>query len=1030
MSNDLIFKYGITDLPDNKTAGTVYIKKTTDEKGVFYVDTPETDSKRLKIGCEISDITPGSVKNYGAKGDGVTDDTVAFQTALAKNRLVYVPEGTYKLSDTLTIEGNCELELAQSAVLEFTQTDKHCIAMKQLSSLKGNHSTINVPYKFSANVIHASTELDSTTIPPFKKWSPQWKNSRYVTDINICKPDSRGFHYSVNGDCYGTAVYLGCYRNNGKFMWGVNISGVRIAGGFTYGIHIYNETGTNSQGKPDNAWNHDMRIEAVMDACETGVLVENCNNAHLAVTVQPRRACTTAEKYIPYAKYGIKLVNSKNIDLSSSCVWDWDDTQTLWAADNEHQHLVMIGQCRGLVLSDFLYHESSTDIRELIYTDTSSNLENMTILQEPVTRWFKPVDSEPYFFDGYYTKKLALKSDIDECFQTDRVPAYTDVKTPFQTDVWCNSGTMTSVNGAIFIEPKAFSAGDVVRIKGIDFTVNTPNISRAYMFKKSDGTYKGLVNICAQIANGEYTFYNNEATFTWDADEKLLTVTFEGSGAKDYTNAYKYSFGGIVASGYDANSVIMTINEEISYTQVGFLADSVKVKAENVFENVGKIGTGDGAEIFNDYENNQANGDLSHAEGSSTVANARGAHSEGINTRADGYYSHAEGSRTRARGYRSHAEGCYVTALGNDSHAEGGSHSLASTDYTINTDPDTIVNDWNTLKFSLAKGEASHTEGSDCLALGNYSHAEGHNVVAMGDASHSEGYWSSAEGAASHSEGWNTFALGIASHSEGDNAIASGDYAHAEGYCTTALANQHAQGHYNNTTTAAAGDSTGTTGTAFVIGNGTSSTSTSNAFRVTYEGNVYATSSSINTGADYAEYFEWQDSNLNNEDRRGYFVTLDDNKIKVAEPNDYILGAISGQPAIIGNGDEDWRGRYVLDEFGAFITEEFEYEEKIPETIIDEETGEAIIEIKTVIKTGVKYKENPDYDPSLPYVQRADRPEWAAVGMMGVLSVRDDGTCQVNGYCKVAEGGIATASETGYRVVKRINDNIVKVVFR
>jgi hypothetical protein len=50
--------------------------------------------------------------------------------------------------------------------------------------------------------------------------------------------------------------------------------------------------------------------------------------------------------------------------------------------------------------------------------------------------------------------------------------------------------------------------------------------------------------------------------------------------------------------------------------------------------------------------------------------------------------------------------------------------------------------------------------------------------------------------------------------------------------------------------------------------------------------------------------------------------------------------------------------------------------------------------------------------------------------MLGVLSVRDDGTCQVNGYCTVADGGIATASETGYRVIKRVNDHIIKIVFK
>lgn len=55
---------------------------------------------------------------------------------------------------------------------------------------------------------------------------------------------------------------------------------------------------------------------------------------------------------------------------------------------------------------------------------------------------------------------------------------------------------------------------------------------------------------------------------------------------------------------------------------------------------------------------------------------------------------------------------------------------------------------------------------------------------------------------------------------------------------------------------------------------------------------------------------------------------------------------------------------------------------------------------------------------------------WSAVGMLDVLSVWDDGTCEVNGYCNVSDGGIATKADSGYRIVKRVNENIVKVIFR
>lgn len=43
-----------------------------------------------------------SVKDFGAKGDGVTDDTVAFKNALSASYQVFVPEGEYKITDGLT----------------------------------------------------------------------------------------------------------------------------------------------------------------------------------------------------------------------------------------------------------------------------------------------------------------------------------------------------------------------------------------------------------------------------------------------------------------------------------------------------------------------------------------------------------------------------------------------------------------------------------------------------------------------------------------------------------------------------------------------------------------------------------------------------------------------------------------------------------------------------------------------------------------------------------------------------------------
>lgn len=254
----------------------------------------------------------------------------------------------------------------------------------------------------------------------------------------------------------------------------------------------------------------------------------------------------------------------------------------------------------------------------------------------------------------------------------------------------------------------------------------------------------------------------------------------------------------------------------------------------------------------------------------------------------------------------------------------------------------------------------------------------------------------------------------------------------AFGNAVNAMRFQMACGHFNNINTAKDSVSVGNgDGTSFVVGNGyvgSSGPVNSNAFRVNDNGQTYAQKAYTTQGCDYAEYYEWLDENTDAEDRRGYFVTLDGEKIKIANPGDFVLGIVSAWPSVIGNGDEDWLGRYILDDFGARIPETFEYETEEYEIITNDDGEEKVI-TKKVKKTGTKWKENPAYDPDMEYIQRSNRPEWNAVGMLGVLAVRDDGTCKVNGFCTLADGGIATASDKGYRVVKRVTDNIVKVIF-
>lgn len=192
---------------------------------------------------------------------------------------------------------------------------------------------------------------------------------------------------------------------------------------------------------------------------------------------------------------------------------------------------------------------------------------------------------------------------------------------------------------------------------------------------------------------------------------------------------------------------------------------------------VGRITNDNGAEIFNDYENNIATAD----------------------------YSHASGYKTKTTGYASHVEGYGSKVDGISSHAEG--------------------------YFTIASGDYAHAEGGSSEAYGSYSHAEGHYTYASGNSSHAEGNYTYASGESSHAEGNSTSAGGNYAHAEGSDTFAPGDYSHVEGQGTTASSiHQHVQGKYNIKDESSK--------YAHIVGNGSYSRH-SNAHTLDWDGNAW-----------------------------------------------------------------------------------------------------------------------------------------------------------------------------------------------
>jgi hypothetical protein len=171
--------------------------------------------------------------------------------------------------------------------------------------------------------------------------------------------------------------------------------------------------------------------------------------------------------------------------------------------------------------------------------------------------------------------------------------------------------------------------------------------------------------------------------------------------------------------------------------------------------------------------------------------------------------------------------------------------------------------------------------------------------------------------------------------------------------------------------------------------------------------------------ADYAEMFETADGKLIDV---GYFVTFDKegDKIRKANAEDpFILGITSATPAVLGGAAElEWQDKWMKDEWGRWIFRE------VTVPAITSEEGVVIVPERKEMQKLV----NPEYDCTKSYIPRSKRPEWVAVGLLGKLLVRDDGTCRPGGYGRPNAAGIATDSQRGYRVLKRTGSNQVSVL--
>ena len=316
---------------------------------------------------------------------------------------------------------------------------------------------------------------------------------------------------------------------------------------------------------------------------------------------------------------------------------------------------------------------------------------------------------------------------------------------------------------------------------------------------KENGNYEITGNVLQAVLLSMVDTLGPEYQFLGIATKSTVPVVVEGNSF--YITIEVGTYTNFKNSG----------NTAITVNQLGILT-STNGTAWNftpIFIGVSK----GGGEVFNDYDNNTAAGNNSHAEGVKTKALGDYSHAEGNTTQANKIASHAEGQHTTAAGIGAHAEGADTQALGDDSHAEGqltnatASNSHAEGNSTVASGVNSHTEGYNTKatksnshaegNSTESNGLSSHTEGTNTLAEGDNSHAEGNGGTATGTNSHVEGLETNTEGANAHAEGNNSGAYGENSHAEGRLNNARGVNSHAEGHETEAVGvNSHTEGYH------------------------------------------------------------------------------------------------------------------------------------------------------------------------------------------------------------------------------------------
>jgi hypothetical protein len=168
-------------------------------------------------------------------------------------------------------------------------------------------------------------------------------------------------------------------------------------------------------------------------------------------------------------------------------------------------------------------------------------------------------------------------------------------------------------------------------------------------------------------------------------------------------------------------------------------------------------------------------------------------------------------------------------------------------------------------------------------------------------------------------------------------------------------------GTFDSSVFAVLADRSATTGYNLIVGTTDIDGSPDTQFNARADGNTFCDLSFTGGGADYAEYFEWEDGNIGKEDRSGVPVVLSGSKVRpaIVGEEDNIIGVTSVTPSCVGNSAQlKWHSKFIKDKYGRYELDQDGYRQL-----------------------------NPVWDENEKYIPREERAEWVMIALVGRVRV-------------------------------------------